>query len=153
VPISRSSCLIIAAGAASARSPKCQDACVEPSQVGLACAGGGVSCCKDKKMFSASAALTRYSEYDGTDACGVWSTDKHCLAAGKPREDGIECTRCGLLRSIIPDVCQSVCLSRGRAVQKRLNKSRSCSRWRLLETPQVLVCSIGGSRDGQCGVR
>jgi len=36
------------------------------------------------------------------------------------------CTRCVLLRTMIPGVCQSLLLSRGFAVQTRLNGSRSC---------------------------
>jgi len=45
---------------------------------------------------------------------------------------GIECTRCGLLRSMFPatvslSVWQSVCLSRGFAVQNQLDRSRSRS--------------------------
>jgi len=45
----------------------------------------------------------------------------------------VECMRCGLLRIAIDDsgVCQSICVSRGRSVQKRLNGSTSCLESRL----------------------
>jgi len=58
----------------------------------------------------------------------------------------IDCIKCGLLRSMILSVCQSVCYaaSRGFDVQIQLNGSRSCLGWRLMGTKEN--CVRRGSR-------